>query len=311
MKSKLFFLTALAAFSFCKKTEKRADAFGNFEAVETIVAAESTGKILAFSVEEGQEIAVGQSLGQIETEQIRLKKGQLEAAIRAVRAKNPDAAAPSRVFDRQIAAQNQQLLTLEKERKRAENLVKAGAAPSKTLDDLTAQIELLQKQIEATREQQSASNTAISTQKTGLFAEIEPLQKQIDQLEDQLGKGKIQSPVAGTVLSKFAETGEIAVAGKALFKVADLRKMTLRAFVAGDQLAAVKIGQTVKILIDGPEKTSLEKTGKIQWISPRAEFTPKVIQTKNERVNLVYAVKIEVENSDGSLKIGMPAEVIF
>lgn len=302
---------AFAALASCKKSEKRADAYGNFEAVETIVSAEATGRILDFKIEEGQDVAAGQAIGRIETEQLVLKKAQLEAAVQAVRAKNPDVAAQLRVFEKQLAVQSQQLASLRTEQKRAENLVKAGAAPSKTLDDINAQIEVLQRQIDATGEQKSASNTSLSTQKAGILAEIAPLQKQILQIDDQLRRAEIVSPVGGVVLTKFAETGEMAVAGRPLFKVADLKKMTLRAFVAGDQLASVKVSQTVNVSIDGPDGSTVEKTGKIMWISPKAEFTPKVIQTKNERVNLVYAVKIDVENADGALKIGMPGEVNF
>lgn len=311
MKNKIIYLIFLGTFSFCQKKEKNADVYGNFEAVETIVSAEATGRILALNLEEGQSIDAGQAVGQVDFEQLTLKKQQLAAAISAVRAKNPDVAAQIRVFEKQLAVQNQQLSTLLTEKKRVENLVKAQAAPSKNLDDLNAQIEVLQKQMDATGEQKSAQNTGLSTQKAGILAEILPLQKQIAQLDDQILRAKIMAPVGGTVLAKFAQIGEMAVAGRALFKLADLKKITLRAYVSGDQLGGVKIGQAVKILVDGPDGSMVERAGKVTWISAKAEFTPKVIQTKNERVNLVYAIKIEAENGDGLLKIGMPGEVVF
>ncbi len=311
MKYSPILLAIIGAFSFCQKAEKRADAYGNFEAVETIVSAESTGRILELKIEEGQDVAAGQTVGLVESGQLALKRQQLVAAMAAVRAKSPDVDAQLRVFEKQLAVQNQQMANLLKEKARVDNLVKEKAVTTKTLDDLNYQIEVLKKQMDATAEQRAAQNAGLSTQKTGLLAEIEPLQKQIAQLDDQTARAKITAPVGGTVLAKFAQTGEMAVAGRALFKLADLKRMTLRAFVSGEQLGSVKIGQTVKIKTDAPGGAMAERDGKVTWISSKAEFTPKVIQTKDERVSLVYAVKIEVDNADGSLKIGMPAEVDF
>jgi HlyD family secretion protein len=165
--------------------------------------------------------------------------------------------------------------------------------------------------VDVVLEQRSASDAALNTQKSGLLAEILPLQKQIAQIDDQMAKCRIVNPAPGTVLNTYAEPGEVAGVGKALYKIADLRDMTLRAYVAGDQLGSVKTGQTVRIFIDAPGNTQQELAGKVTWISPKAEFTPKVIQTKEERVNLVYAFKAVVPNPDGLLKIGMPAEVKF
>ena len=189
-----------------------------------------------------------------------------------------------------------------------EKLLKSDAATPKQLDDLNDQITLVERQMDVIREQRSATNANLSTQKGGLLAEILPLEKQIAQLDDQIEKCRIVNPAQGTVLSTYAEQGEIASFGKPLYKLADLRRMILRAYVAGDQLGNIRLGQDVKVAIDAPDGGSTELPGRITWIASNAEFTPKIVQTKEERVNLVYAVKVEVEN-DGRLKIGMPGEL--
>lgn len=312
MKTHIVFLGLLLAsttFS-CQKSGPKVDAYGNFEADELIISAEASGKIIALQVEEGQELAAGTTVGRIDSAQIVLKIEQLKASIRSVAAKSPAISAQLAVFEKQLSASKQQIATLQREKLRVENLLKSDAATPKQLDDLNAQIEQVQRQMDVILEQRSASDANLSTQKSGLLAEILPLEKQIAQLDDQLDKCRIVNPAAGTVLSKFAEAGEVSSFGKALYKIADLHKMILRAYVSGDQLGNIKIGQDVKVSIDGPNKTMRDFTGKITWISSKAEFTPKIIQTKDERVNLVYAMKISVQN-DGSLKIGMPAEVKF
>lgn len=295
--------------SACQKTAPKADAYGNFEAEERIVSAEASGKILSFTIEEGQTLKSGQQVGSIDSLQIALKREQLQATIRAVVAKSPAIGAQLAVYEKQTASVRQQLATLEREKRRVENLLKSDAATPKQLDDLNAQIEAAQRQMEVIGEQKSASNATLGVQKSGLLAEVLPLQKQIAQLDDQLAKCHIINPLDGTVLVKYAEPGEVTAFGKPLYKVADLSSMTLRAYVAGDQLANVKVGQEVKVMVDIADGKQQEFLGKIRWVSPKAEFTPKVIQTKEERVNLVYAIKILVANPDGALKIGMPAEV--
>lgn len=295
----------------CTKFAPKADAYGNFEAEERIVSAEASGKILALSIEEGQQLKAGQQVGAIDSLQIALKREQLQASIRAVIAKSPAIGAQLAVYEKQTASVRQQLATLEREKRRVENLLKNDAATPKQLDDLNAQIEAAQRQMDVIGEQKSASNASLGVQKSGLLAEVLPLQKQIAQLDDQLAKSRIINPLDGTVLVKYAEPGEITGFGKPLFKVADLNTLTLRAYVAGDQLASIKIGQEVKVLVDVADGKQQEFGGKIRWISSRAEFTPKVIQTKEERVNLVYAVKISVGNEAGQLKIGMPGEIKF
>lgn len=295
----------------CSKTAPKADAYGNFEAEERIVSAEANGKILTLSIEEGQDLKSGQQVGSIDSLQIALKREQLQASIRAIVAKSPAIGAQLAVFEKQTATVRQQLATLEREKRRVENLLKNDAATPKQLDDLNAQIEAAQRQMDVIGEQKTASSASLGVQKSGLLAEVLPIQKQIAQLDDQLDKCRIVNPLDGTVLVKYAEVGEITAFGKPLYKVADLATLTLRAYVAGDQLTNIKVGQQVKVYVDIADGEQQELEGKIRWISPRAEFTPKVIQTREERVNLVYAVKINVMNEAGVLKIGMPAEVKF
>ncbi len=311
MKIQLFLYSAglILLIAACQKAAPKADAYGNFEADERIISAEVNGKILNLNLEEGQALKAGQVVGAIDSLQIFLKKEQLEASIRAVVAKSPAIGAQLAVYERQIASVNQQLATLEREKRRVEALLKSDAATPKQLDDLNAQIESAQRQLDVIGEQKTASNASLGVQKSGLLAEVLPLQKQIAQLADQLDKCRIINPFEGTVLVKYAEPGELTAFGKPLYKVADLGVMTLRAYIAGDQLSTIKVGQDLKVLVDVADGKQQEFPGKVRWISARAEFTPKVIQTREERVNLVYAVKITVPNPGGALKIGMPAEV--
>ena len=313
MKFQLPFYALLGAALFfsCQKAAPKADAYGNFEADERIVSAEASGQILTLNIEEGQTLKAGQQVGTIDSMQLALKREQLQASIRAVAAKSPAIGAQLAVFEKQVASVKQQLATLDREKRRVENLLKSDAATPKQLDDLNAQIEAAQRQMDVLLEQKTASNATLDVQKGGLLAEVLPLQKQIAQLDDQLHKCHIINPLDGTVLVQYAEPGEITGFGKPLYKVADLATMTLRAYVAGNQLGSIKVGQEVKVLVDAADGKQQEFTGKIHWISPKAEFTPKVIQTKEERVNLVYAVKISVANPEGLLKIGMPAEVMI
>jgi HlyD family secretion protein len=309
MKHTAYILFVILLFGACTPSGKKADAYGNFETEETLVSAEASGRILELRLEEGQNLSANTVVGRIDSTQLQLKKEQLQASIRAIAAKSPAIDAQLAVFEKQLSAIRQQLNTALREKIRVENLLKSDAATPKQLDDLTAQIEQLQKQQDVILEQKSASNSSLSVQKGGLLAEIIPLEKQIAQIDDQIARCHILNPVSGTVITRLAEPGEIAAYGKPLYKIADLRKMILRAYVAGDQLGSISIGQEVGVAIDAPEGAMKEMKGKITWISPKAEFTPKIIQTKDERVNLVYAVKIIVDNPAGSLKIGMPAEV--
>lgn len=288
-------IIVLAAFvAGCAGGEIKYDASGTFEAVETIVSAEANGIIKRFTVEEGQELKANQVVGYVDSVQLYLKKKQLEAQIAAVLSKKPNIAI-------QIASLQEQLRQAQREQTRVENLLKADAATQKQLDDATAQVEIIKKQI-------AAQESSLGITSKSINEESGPLTVQIAQLEDQLSKCKIVNEVNGTVLTKYAEVNEMTATGKPLYKIADLSEIILRAYVTGDQLPDLKLGQHVTVLIDAPENSYKEYPGEIQWISCKAEFTPKTIQTKDERANLVYAVKIRVKN-DGLIKIGMYGEV--
>lgn len=280
----------------CAGNHTQYDASGTFEAIETIVSAEATGRIKSFTVEEGQDLKTNQVVGYIDSVQLYLKKKQLEAQIAAVLSKRPDIPA-------QLASLREQLRQATREQQRVANLLKADAATQKQLDDATAQVEIIKKQI-------AGQESSLGITSESLNVEREPLLVQIEQLNDQLAKCKIVNEVNGTVLTKYAEANEMASTGKPLYKIADLSQIILRAYVTGSQLPAIKIGQSVTVLIDSADNTYQEYPGEVQWISSKAEFTPKTIQTKDERANLVYAVKIRVQN-DGLIKIGMYGEVKF
>lgn len=289
-------LAGALAVSSCGTDEEVFDAQGVFEAQETIVSAEASGRITQLDLEEGMELAAGQVVGGIDSTQAVLLKKQLQAQISAVLSQTPDVAV-------QIAALQEQIAAAKRERSRLEALVKAGAAPTKQLDDAGTQVDVLARQL-------GALQSSLSVTQRGLKAQTVPLTAQIEQVNDQLAKSTIVNPVHGTVLTKYAERDEVTAPGKPLYKIADLSTMILRAYINGTQFASVKIGQPVKIFVDdGPEKYR-EVAGTISWISDQAEFTPKTIRTKEERANLVYAIKVRVPN-DGALKIGMYGEVRF
>ena len=310
------------AFSACEKKTEKFDAAGTFEATEIIVSAEATGKILDLKIKEGDQLKKGDIIGGIDPLSIQLQKEQVQASMEALNQKSNDPMPQVNVLNEQIATQRnqiavqkQQLIVLQKEQKRLENLVKADAATPKQLDDLNGQIDILRKQIEASESSVSifekqilAQKAGVSIQNRGILSEKAPLEKRVKQLDDLISRAKIANPIDGTVLSKYAEAGEITTAGKPLYKIADMSEMTLRAYISGSQLAQVKNNQMVKVMIDDGKDKYREMQGVITWISDKAEFTPKTIQTKDERANLVYAIKIKVKN-DGFLKIGMFGEV--
>jgi HlyD family secretion protein len=302
-----------AAFLFlilagCKNTENKYDASGTFEADEVIVSSELSGKIISFNVQEGQEIKKDSVVGMVDAKNISLQQQQVEASIKALNEKTANVQPQVELLKNQLAVQQSQLSNLLHEKTRIENLVRADAATGKQLDDMNAQIDVARKQINVTQQQINVQRNNTATQNRSILSEADPLKKRVAQLEDQAQKANIINPVSGTVITKYAEEGEIAAAGKALYKIADLSSLNLRAYISGIQLPQVKLGQAVKVLIDDGAKKYKEYTGVITWISDKAEFTPKTIQTKEERVNLVYAVKIKVKN-DGFLKIGMYGEV--
>jgi len=289
-----FFLLFL--FFACSNNNNDFDASGTFEAEEFIISSESNGKILELKFEEGDTLRKNQVVALVDTTQLHLKKEQLIFSMAALKTKLPD-------IESQLSAIEEQIKTAEREKNRIEILVNEKSVSPKQLDDITSQLEILKKQYNATK-----TNLTI-TQKS-ILSETNPIKSQIEQIEDQIKKSIIVNPIDGIVLARYSKENELVSQGKAIYKIANLSEMTLRAFVTGDQLPKLKIGQNVKVYIDHDEKNRKEYEGKIYWISSKAEFTPKTIQTKDERANLVYAVKIKVKN-DGYIKIGMYGEVKF
>lgn len=296
MATKSLFLVIIVCFISCINNNHDADAYGVFEATEIIVSSENNGKLLSFHVSEGQTYQKGEEIGCIDTFQLHLQIQQLESTIRATLASRPDI--PS-----QLNTLQSKLQTLEKERARITTLVEANAATTKQLDDVNAEIEITRSQIAATK-------STLNTQSSAILENVEAMRFQLLQLEDAMEKCKIKAPITGTVLKKYIEPNELAFQGKPLFKIADITNMFIKVYVTEDMLSTIKLGQKAEIHIDMEDMQSKSYTGTVQWISAKAEFTPKMIQTKNERVNMVYAVKIAFSN-DGSAKIGMPGDVIF
>lgn len=291
-----FFAFFLLAFLLnCSNENDNFDATGTFEAEEYIISSEANGKILELKFEEGDTLYKNQFVGLIDTTQLFLKKEQLYATINSLKNKLPD-------VETQLSAIEEQIKSTQREKNRIEALVKTNSLSSKQLDDITAQLEILKKQYDAAK-----SNLNISQK--SIMSEINPITEQIKQINDLIKKSIIVNPLDGVVLTRYLKQDEITAQGKALYKIANLSEMTLRAFVSGNQLSKFKIGQKVKVFIDDVDNQK-EYEGKIYWISSKAEFTPKTIQTKDERENLVYAIKIKVRN-DGFLKIGMYGDVKF
>lgn len=280
----------------CNRGDGDFDATGTFEATEILVSSEANGKIMELNIEEGDRLDAGALIGYVDSTQLYLKKMQLSAGLRSVDIRKPD-------IRKQIAALEQQIATARTEQQRMENLVKAKAGNQKQVDDIVNNIKYLQKQLDA---QYSTLNKTTG----GADAEAEGILYQIMQLDDQLQKSRIVNPQAGTVLVKYAEPGEVTAAGKPLYKIADTDLLYLRAYITSDQLSTLKQGQTVRVFADYGEDDRREYPGTITWISDKSEFTPKGIQTKDERANLVYAIKIAVKN-DGYLKIGQYGETVF
>ncbi|HRX92985.1 MAG TPA: efflux RND transporter periplasmic adaptor subunit [Chitinophagaceae bacterium] len=312
MKLKPFFPLAIiaASLSACNGNGNDFDASGTFEADEVVVSSEIPGKITSLNIEEGMTIPADSIVGTIDATNIALQKEQVEASIEALNQKTADVSPQVKLLQDQIAVQKSQLDNLMYEKRRVENLLKSDAATQKQLDDINSNIDVLNKQINVTQQQINVQQNNIATQNRSILSESKPLSKRAAQLKDQLDKANIVNPVSGTVITKYAEAGEITNAGKALYKIADLSEITLRAYLTGGQLSEVKLGQQVKVLVDDGDDKYKEFPGTITWVSDKAEFTPKTIQTKEERANLVYAMKIKVKN-DGTMKIGMYGEVKF
>lgn len=284
-------LVILSTFLFaCNSNIEQSDAYGNFEAETVIVSAESSGKILELNVEKGQKIEVGFVAAIIDTIQIQLQLLQIDAQKAAVDSRRSS-------IRSQIEVLNEQKANLQINEKRTNNMLKDGASTQKQLDDIQGNLSILDKQI-----------ASIKTQFISISKELDVLDAQSLLLADRLDRCMVKSPVSGTILETYAERGELTAAGKSLFKIADLSELELKVYVSGAQLPNLKLGQDVEVLIDRSESENQSYTGKVIWISSEAEFTPKIIQTKEERVKLVYGVKVRVKN-DGVLKIGMPGEI--
>ena len=310
MKKIFFGITIISVIflSACNGNENGFDASGTFEADETIVSSELGGKLLSFNVEEGMHLTKDSVIGSVDATNINLQQEQVEASVNALGQKTSSASEQVRLLQDQLAVQQTSLDNLLHEKTRIENLLKADAATGKQLDDINYQIDAAKKQMAVTQQQINVRKNDVATQNRSILSEADPLRKRIAQLEDQANRANIINPVTGTVLTKYAEAGEVTSAGKALYKIADLSELNLRAYVTGVQLPTIKLGQQVKVMIDEGKKKYKEYPGIIVWISDKAEFTPKTIQTKEERANLVYAIKVKVKN-DGFLKIGMYGEV--
>ena len=289
MKKKIIPFTAFLLIISCQKNNEKADAYGNFEATEIIVSSESNGKIEFLNVEEGIQLKKGTLVGLVDTLQLYYNKEQLKATIETVQAK-------STAVQSEISVLNEQLKTAKIEQTRIKNMFAENAATKRQVDEIEGKVKVIEKQI-----------GSVQTQNAPILNEIKSLKVQIDKLDDQIKKATIINPLEGTVLTKYAEPSEITSFGKPLYKIANLHEMELRVYFTETQLAQLKIGQKVNVSIDA-EQGIKTYDGTITWISAQAEFTPKVIQTREERANLVYAVKVAVKN-EGSIKIGMPAEV--
>lgn len=302
-----FFPTLFIA---CAGKDTGADATGTFEADEVIVSSEIPGKLLSFKVEEGAVLTKDSVVGNVDAMNISLQKEQVDASITALSDKTADVKPQILLLEQQIVVQQSQMDNLLQEKNRITALVKADAATTKQLDDINYQITVLGNQMKVIRRQIAVQLNAVATQNRGILSEAKPLSKRVAQLNDQLQRSKIVNPINGTVLTKYAQEGEVTAAGKALYKIADLSTITLRAYITAVQLPQVKLGQKVKVRVDDGAKKYKDYEGAISWVSDKAEFTPKTIQTKEERANLVYAIKVKVKN-DGYLKIGMYGEVVL
>ena len=300
MKIKIIFFAILSLsilFTACTNNDQDWDAAGAFESVETIISTEASGTLLEFNVEEGQVLKPGQMIGHVDSIQLHLRKMQLQAQINSTLVQKPN-------IPVQLASLERQLAETKINQRRIRNLLKANAATQQQLDDANTLVEVNQKQIVALK-----STLGITTQT--LTRETEPLGRQIAQLNDQIEKCLVVNKVAGTVLTKYAEVFEVVTPGKALYKIARTDTLILRAYITGTQLTNVRLGQKVKVRSDEGATKYRSYDGVIYWISDKSEFTPKTIPTKDERADLVYAIKVWVPNRSGYLKIGMYGQLKF
>lgn len=288
MKKTLAFLI-LATLLSCNKNDDKADGYGNFEATEVTISAEANGKLTSFTIEEGSVLEPNTQIGLVDTTQLYWNKQQLIASRNTVFSKSKNVLSQDQVLQ-------EQLKTTLIEKRRIENMYAENAATKRQLDEVVGKVNVLKEQMKS-----------VGTQNAPITNEAKSIDVQIEKINDQIAKSKIVNPIKGTVLAKYAEPNEITAFGKPLYKIADISEMTLRVYISETQLPIIKIGQKVTVKIDSGSEMK-DYSGTVSWISASAEFSPKIIQTKEERVNLVYAIKIKVKN-DGSLKIGMPAEM--
>ncbi|WP_320054236.1 HlyD family efflux transporter periplasmic adaptor subunit [uncultured Acetobacteroides sp.] len=283
---------AVAALTGCNGGNEKNDAYGNFEAVEVVVSSEVNGLITSASVVEGNEVGVGQVLCTIDSLQNRLRIDQMQGMKEATQSKVG-------TIEAQIAVLQAQKQTADKDYARISAMLKDGAATQRDYDNVSGQLNVINRQIAQAK-----------SQLAGIQGELKSLTSQESQVADLVTKSVVKSPIAGTILDKYIEKGELAVPGKQLYKIADTKTLVLKVYVSGSLLPKVVVGKKVAVYIDKDKKSDEKLEGVVTWVSPQAEFTPKIIQTKEERVDLVYAVKVNVPN-DGRLKIGMPGSVVF
>lgn len=311
MKKKNYIILVSAALFLNACTQKMDyDASGNFEADEVIVSAQQNGVLQSYQIKEGEQLNIGDHVGQIDVKIVELQKEQTEASISALSEKTTAPSDQAELVRRQLDVQKSQLAQQLREKTRTENLVKADAATRKQLDDINAAVDQLKKQIAVTEQQLKLNTYNTNRQNRSILSEKAPMEKAAAQLQEQINKGQIINPINGTVLTNYALQGEMQTVGKPLYKIANTETLDLKAYVTGIQLPQIKLNQQVTVRIDDGKDGYKAYPGTITWISSKSEFTPKSIQTKDERANLVYAIKVSVKN-DGFLKIGMYGEILW
>jgi HlyD family secretion protein len=282
----------ISSFSGCGQND-RSDGYGNFESTEIVVSSEAAGKLIRYDVDEGRKLDKGSVAAVVDTTQLDMNRRQLRAELKALLTQKPSIAAEAAVY-------RQQRRNIQHDLDRYSRLVSEGAVPSKKLEEIEDQAHVIDRQI-----------GSVDSKTPGVVSQAEAIAAQIGKLDDQIAKSVVRNPVQGIVLTKYAEPGEVVTYGKPLYRIADTGTMYLRIYLSGSQLSQVRIGQEVTVLIDAGKPAGKRLTGKVTWISDKAEFTPKIIQTREDRVNMVYAVKVLVGNPEGLLKIGMPGEIRF
>ncbi len=308
---KLIILSAIIiSVSACNSKKDNFDASGTFEADEVIVSAQQSGQLLSFKIDEGEQISMNQEIGKIDVTNLQLQQAQTEAQISSLQDKLNTSAPQTELVQKQISVQQAQLDYLLKEQQRTQNLLRADAATQKQLDDINAKVVEAKRQLSVLQQQITLNKSNVNTQNSSVLSQKAPLKKTMAQIQNEINKGIIINPVKGTVLTQYAYEGEMTSIGKALYKIANIDTLTLRAYITGAQLPTIKLNQAVTVKTDDGKSNYKNYKGTIYWVSDKAEFTPKTIQTKDERQDLVYAIKIRVPN-DGYLKIGMYGEVVL